>query len=89
MTNIRLRRRLAAMQHAVAAAAELRRIRSTGHPMGDTAATDFATAPAFFRLPGGVPVVVRTIRPQDADRPRAYVHGLSREADATAFSGRL
>lgn len=56
--------------------------------MRDTAA-DFVTAPAFLRLPGSVRVVVRAIRPQDADRLQAYVRGLSHESRRNRFLGIL
>lgn len=57
--------------------------------MRDTAAAGLATTPAFFRLPGGVPVVVRAIRPRDADRLQAYVRGLSHESRRNRFLGIL
>jgi len=52
-------------------------------------APDLATQPAFFRLPGGAPVLVRAIRPHDAGPLQAYVRGLSPESRRNRFLGIL
>ncbi len=55
--------------------------------MRDTDAAHLARQPGFFRLPGGVPVVVRAIRPHDAGRLQAYMRGLAVESRRNRFLG--
>jgi len=50
---------------------------------------DLATQPAFFRLPGGAPVLLRPIRAHDAGPLQAYVRGLSMESRRNRFLGIL
>jgi GNAT superfamily N-acetyltransferase len=50
---------------------------------------DLAIQPAFFRLPGGAPVLLRPIRPHDAGPLQAYVRGLSIESRRNRFLGIL
>src|SRR5215472_12837262 len=57
--------------------------------MRDIDAAPLATQPGFFHLPGGVPVMVRAIRPNDAGRLQVYVRGLSVESRRNRFLGIL
>jgi GNAT superfamily N-acetyltransferase len=55
--------------------------------MNDTSGINRTTQASTFRLPGGEPVTVRAIRPQDADRLQAYVRNLSISTRRNRFLG--
>jgi GNAT superfamily N-acetyltransferase len=90
MKNIRLSHTPAAVQDRPRAVAKGRRASPRPScPMRAREPVDLATEPAFFRLPGGVSVVVRPIRPHDAGALQAYVRGLSVESRRNRFLGIL
>ena len=55
--------------------------------MRDRKAVEIARRPHTFYLPGGEPVMVRTLRPQDAARLQTYVQGLAAESRRNRFLG--
>jgi GNAT superfamily N-acetyltransferase len=55
--------------------------------MSDASSVERSTRLSVLRLPGGEPVVVRAIRPQDADCLQAYMRNLSAPARRNRFLG--
>jgi hypothetical protein len=55
--------------------------------MSDESGAEQVTGTDLFRLPGGESVLVRAIRPQDADGLQAYMRNLSAPTRRNRFLG--